>query len=120
MKKLLEAVLGRILELKYDLIEADLNEWTHCGDIIESLGLNPIDCELNVPSYFREENEDFIRKQKLLRTCEINVGLSDKIEETRVSMTEEQAILSIQTHERARQGKFCIYMFIILKTTVKM
>ncbi|KAK9877838.1 hypothetical protein WA026_020070 [Henosepilachna vigintioctopunctata] len=39
MKKLLEATLGRILELKYDLVEADINDWTHCGDEMESLRL---------------------------------------------------------------------------------
>lgn len=104
IKKLLEAVLGRILELKYDLVEADLNEWTHCGDVIESLGLNPIDCELNIPNYFRDENEEFVRKHKLLKKCEIDSGLTEKLEDKKVPMTEEQAILCVQTHERARQG----------------
>nr|CAI5827474.1 unnamed protein product [Callosobruchus analis] len=55
VKKLLEASLGRILELKTDLVEADLNEWTHCGDIMEKLNLTPLDVELEVPTCFRQE-----------------------------------------------------------------
>lgn len=55
VKKLLEAALGRILELKMDLVEADLNEWTHCGDVMEKLSLTPFDVEIQVPTCFRKD-----------------------------------------------------------------
>ncbi|CAH1958947.1 unnamed protein product [Acanthoscelides obtectus] len=57
VKKLLEASLGRILELKTDLVEADLNEWTHIGDVMEKLNLTPLDVELEVPTCFRRESK---------------------------------------------------------------
>ncbi|KAL3275302.1 hypothetical protein HHI36_020069 [Cryptolaemus montrouzieri] len=105
IKKLLEATLGRILELKYDLVEADINDWTHCGDVMETLGLNPFQTELNISNHFRYERKDFLYRKKFLHDCILKLGFLDKDEESSAPMSEEQAILLVQTHERARQGK---------------
>ncbi|XP_030757322.1 IQ and AAA domain-containing protein 1-like [Sitophilus oryzae] len=105
LRKLLEATLGRILELKADLVEADLNEWTHCGDVFEKLNLTPLASELQVPTCFRLEREDDIAyKKRLIEDVLNKLGFADK-EEEKPPMTEQQAILIIQTHERARQGR---------------
>lgn len=64
VQKLLEASLGRILELKADLVEADLNEFTHCGDVIEKLKITPNQRELTVPTCFRRERQDEIDYHK--------------------------------------------------------
>lgn len=105
IRKLLEATLGRILELKSDLVEADLNEWTHCGDVMEKLNLTPFDTELTVPSCFRKERKDELEYRKhVIDSVLAKLGYIDKTEE-KVPMTEQQAILIIQSHERARQGR---------------
>ncbi|XP_076272045.1 dynein regulatory complex protein 11 isoform X2 [Rhynchophorus ferrugineus] len=105
LRKLLEATLGRILELKADLVEADLNDWTHCGDILEKLNLTPYDAELQVPTCFRLEREDDIAyKKRIIEEVLDKLGFTEKVEE-KVPMSEQQAILIIQTHERARQGR---------------
>lgn len=62
--KLLEATLGRILELKSDLVEADLNEFTYCGDIFESLKVTPLETELIVPACFRNNRNEEIKQRK--------------------------------------------------------
>ncbi|XP_044269643.1 dynein regulatory complex protein 11 [Tribolium madens] len=105
IRKLLEATLGRILELKYDLVEADLSEWTHCGDVLEQLKLTPEQSELKVPSCFRNERRKELQYQKnLIESVLGKLGFLDKLE-TKPPMTEQQAILIIQVHERARQGR---------------
>nr|XP_023012366.1 IQ and AAA domain-containing protein 1 [Leptinotarsa decemlineata] len=105
IKKLLEAALGRLLELKSDLVEADLNEYTHCGDVIEMLNLTPLDAELLTPSCFRKERRvDLEYKKRLIDSVLAKLGFIDK-ETEKTPMTEQQAILIIQTHERARQGR---------------
>ncbi|CAH0546409.1 unnamed protein product [Brassicogethes aeneus] len=105
IRKLLEATIGRILELKEDLVEADINEYTHVGDVIDSLNITPLDTELKVPTCFRKENaDDLTYKKNLIESILSRFGYLDKVEE-KVPMTEQQAILIIQTHERARQGR---------------
>lgn len=60
----MEATLGRILELKCDLVEADLNEFTYCGDVLESLNLTPLETELIVPVCFRNNRKEEIKQRK--------------------------------------------------------
>lgn len=103
--KLVEATLGRILELKTDLVEADLNEYTHCGDIIEKLKITPIDTELEIPSCFRKQRkEELAYRKNIIEGVLSRLGFIDK-EKRKMPMKEHEAILIIQTHERARQGR---------------
>ncbi|KAK4877607.1 hypothetical protein RN001_010113 [Aquatica leii] len=105
IRKLLVATLGRILELKSDLVEADLCEWTHCGDIIETLRLTPLHCELQVPTCFKNEIKEQLEYQKQLIDNVLNkLGFLEKIEK-KAPLTEQKAIFIIQIHERARQGR---------------
>lgn len=103
--KLLEASLGRILELKADLVEADLNEYTHFGDIIDKLKITPMDAELEIPSCFRKyRQEELEYRNKIIEGVLSRLGYINK-ERKKVPMKEHEAILIIQTHERARQGR---------------
>lgn len=105
IRKLLEATLGRILELKNDLVEADLCDWTHCGEAIEELNLTPHQTELKIPTCFRYERQVEIDYRKnVIETVLGKLGFLEKIEK-KTPMSEHQAILVIQTHERARQGR---------------
>ncbi|XP_022904118.2 dynein regulatory complex protein 11 [Onthophagus taurus] len=105
IRKLLEATLGRIIELKWDLIEADLNEWSHVGDVISELNVTPYQSELKIPKCFTDERREEIEyKEKFIEDVLEKYGFSEKVEEKK-PMSEQQAILIIQTHERARQGR---------------
>ncbi|GJQ84215.1 hypothetical protein Trydic_g2885 [Trypoxylus dichotomus] len=105
IRKLLEAVLGRILELKTDLVEADLNEWSHVGDVIGDINATPLQCEIQVPTCFlNERRKELTYKKRLIDNVLDKLGFLEKVEE-RIPLTEQQAILIIQSHERARQGR---------------
>lgn len=103
IRKLLEATLGRILELKMDLVEADLNEYTHCGDVFDQLNVTPMQAELQIPACFRNERKtDIEYKTNVINSVLSKLGYLEKKLE-RKPLTEQQAILIIQSHERARQ-----------------
>ncbi|XP_017777581.1 PREDICTED: IQ and AAA domain-containing protein 1 [Nicrophorus vespilloides] len=105
ISKLLTATLGRICELKSDLVEADLNEYTHCGDVLDSLKLTPRDVDLIIPNYFRlERKEELDYRKGIIDSVLEKLGLLHKIE-VKTPLSEQQAILLLQTHERARQGR---------------
>lgn len=96
IRKLLEATLGRILELKSDLVEADLCEWTHCGDVLNRLGLTPYDVELKIPPSFRNERkEELDYRRWVIDNVLGKLGFLER-KEDRPKMTEQQAILIIQ------------------------
>ena len=79
-RKILEAVLGRILELKIDLVEADLMEWTHCGDTLKELNVTPAQVELRVPNCFRDERRaDIEYKKKIMENVLAKLGFLDKV-----------------------------------------
>ncbi|KAI4472136.1 hypothetical protein MML48_1g01831 [Holotrichia oblita] len=105
VRKLLEAVLGRVLELKTDLVEADLNEWSHIGDVMSELNVTPLQCEIQVPRCFiNERKKELNYKKNLIDNVLDKLGFLEKVEK-KVPLTEQQAILIVQTHERARQGR---------------
>lgn len=82
--------------MKTDLVEADLCEWTHCGDVLEHLGLTPYDVELKVPSCFRRERRGELEyKRRVIDGVLGKLGFLDRKEE-KPKMTEQQAILIIQ------------------------
>lgn len=80
IRKLLEAVLGRILELKTDLVEADLNEWSHLGEIIGELNVTPLQCEIQVPRCFiNERRKELAYKKKVIDTVLDKLGFLEKV-----------------------------------------
>lgn len=98
IRKLLEATLGRILELKSDLVEADLCDWTHCGDALEALRLTPLQTELKVPACFRGERQDELSyREGVVEDVLGKLGFLEKKEE-RPRMSEQQAILIVQVN----------------------
>lgn len=104
-RRLLELVVGRVLELKTDLVESDLCEYTYCGDTMDSLNLTPEESELKVPKCFKyERREELSTRQQFMDEVLEKLGFLDQPTETK-KMTDVEAILLIQGHERARQGR---------------
>lgn len=105
IRKLLDATLGRVIELKHDLVSIDMMEFSYNDDVVRDLKLVPQDLELKIPRYFLRENQDDINyKRKFIDDILIKIGWLDE-EVVEEKMTELEAIHIIQMHERARQGR---------------
>uniref|UniRef100_A0A1B0CRU6 Putative aaa+-type atpase n=1 Tax=Lutzomyia longipalpis TaxID=7200 RepID=A0A1B0CRU6_LUTLO len=105
VRKILDSCLGRVVELKGDLVNIDIMEFSYNDEVIERLGLTPLDIEIKVPRYFRREREKELaaRRETMDEILKKMGFLDEQIEEEK--MTELEAIRVIQMHERARQGR---------------
>ncbi|XP_023246721.1 IQ and AAA domain-containing protein 1 [Copidosoma floridanum] len=105
IRRLLDACLGRVLELKHELVELDYSEHNYCHDALLRYRLTPDEVELRVPRYFRRERQKEIEARK--RFAEETLRSIGKLEEKSESrrMSELEAVRLIQAHERARQGR---------------
>lgn len=103
VRKLLDSCIGRVLELKHELVNLDLSEFSYYDDALIKLNLLPMEVEIKVPNYYRREREEEVKKRK--RTMDNilkKLGFYEE-EATEEEMTEDEAIRLIQIHERARQ-----------------
>ncbi|XP_033620347.1 IQ and AAA domain-containing protein 1-like [Fukomys damarensis] len=103
LRRLLDGVAGRVLELKDELVRVDLCE-THCLDhVLQDLGLTPADLEVPIPKYFQLEQSSTVKEwqQKL---AEI-LSRTAVIQESPPGMPRTEAIILVQNAERARQGR---------------
>lgn len=105
LRKLLDSALGRVIELKHDLVNIDMMEFSYNDRVMDELRLTSNDIELKIPRYFRRENEKDIQdKKKFIDNVLIKLGWLEE-ETVEEKMTELQAICVVQMHERARQGR---------------
>ncbi|XP_055386862.1 dynein regulatory complex protein 11 [Condylostylus longicornis] len=105
IRKLLDACLGRIIEIKHDLVNLDMMEFSYNDKVMEKLKLTPMDVELRVPRYFKREREKEIQERKKTMNEILNkLGWLDD-SSAKERLNELQAIKIIQVHERARQGR---------------
>lgn len=105
IRNLLDATLGRIIELKHDLVSIDLMEFSYNDAIIDSLKLTPVDTELRIPRYFQRERRSEIEgRNKTMHDILVKLGWLEE-NPVKEQMTEIEAIRLIQMHERARQGR---------------
>lgn len=105
VKKLLDACLGRVCELKQDLVKVEMVEFSYNEEIMTKLKLTPLETETHIPKYFlREREQELALRTKTMDEILKRVGIMD--EEVIVErLTELEAIRIIQMHERARQGR---------------
>ncbi|XP_026465095.1 IQ and AAA domain-containing protein 1-like [Ctenocephalides felis] len=105
LRRLLDATLGRVIELKHDLVNADISETGHVDDRLSRMNATPQDAESNIPRYVRRDRAKQIAEQKnTMDQILKGLGYIDGDEDL-PPMTELEAIRIIQTHERARQGR---------------
>ncbi|KAJ2953495.1 hypothetical protein O0L34_g1093 [Tuta absoluta] len=106
VKRLLEAVLGRLIEIKHDLVEVHLSDYTFDDDeALTKLQVTPYEAEPVIPQYFTREREDEIQQRRqFIEDILRKLGYEPPKRQPLI-LTEQQAILIIQTHERARQGR---------------
>ncbi|XP_011142769.1 dynein regulatory complex protein 11 [Harpegnathos saltator] len=105
LKKSLNASLGRVLELKHELVNIDLAEHNYYDDVLIERGVTPQEAEIRVPRYFRHERiAEIEERRRFMEDTLRNLGaLRDTVMPEKI--TQSQAIRLIQAHERARQGR---------------
>ncbi|NXP38786.1 DRC11 protein, partial [Leiothrix lutea] len=100
----LDGVIGRLLEIKREMVALDKSECHHMDGILMELKRVPEDIEIPIPEYFIKENLRILQeREEYLDEILLNAGLL-KQEPVR-AMTLEEGIKVIQVAERARQGR---------------
>lgn len=96
LKRSLNASLGRMLELKHDLVGIDLSECNYHDDVLLECGVTPQEAEIQVPRYLRRERaEEIAERRKFIEDTLRNSGaLHEAVVPKKI--TESQAIRLIQ------------------------
>ncbi|XP_036616441.1 IQ and AAA domain-containing protein 1-like [Trichosurus vulpecula] len=105
VRRLLDGVAGRILELKEELVQVDLSEY-HCLDhVLQDLKLTPADLEVPIPKYFMLEQRKVLQdREEMMAEILEKIGRKDAKADG-VILRQSDAIMLIQRAERARQGR---------------
>uniref|UniRef100_A0A8C0W734 ATPase AAA-type core domain-containing protein n=1 Tax=Castor canadensis TaxID=51338 RepID=A0A8C0W734_CASCN len=101
LQRLLNGVVGRVLELKDELVRVDLCE-THCLDrVLQDLKMTPANLEVPIPKYFQLEQSSAVKEREVM-LAEILSRLEPVSSQ---EMPRTEAIILVQSAERARQGR---------------
>ncbi|XP_035187622.1 dynein regulatory complex protein 11 isoform X2 [Oxyura jamaicensis] len=104
IRQVLDGVIGRILEMKKEMVALENSEFHYIDNILEDLKLLPEDIEIPIPRYFIKENLEVLQqREKMLDEILCNAGL--QTQKPVKAMTFEEAVKMIQVAERARQGR---------------
>uniref|UniRef100_A0A8C0NVB6 IQ motif containing with AAA domain 1 n=2 Tax=Canis lupus familiaris TaxID=9615 RepID=A0A8C0NVB6_CANLF len=107
IRKILDGVMGRVLELKNEMVELELTEFHYFDDILQDLKLAPQQLDIPIPKYFLKEKLEVIKgREKILAQILTSTGLDIPKKKYSVkSIPLEEAVKLIQISERARQGR---------------
>uniref|UniRef100_A0A8C7PUX1 Zgc:153738 n=1 Tax=Oncorhynchus mykiss TaxID=8022 RepID=A0A8C7PUX1_ONCMY len=101
IREVLDGVMGRVLELKNEMVEKEFSEYHYMDDVIQDLKLTPEDIEIPIPRYFLSERSKVLQERRNMLSNILNL-----IEPVGVrALNLEEAIKIIQVSERARQGR---------------
>lgn len=96
IKRLLDATLGRVLELKHELVDVDLSEYSYYDDALIECGVTPQEAEIRVPSYYRcDRIAEIEGRRTFIEDTLRNLGALHEIV-VPGKITESQAIRLIQ------------------------
>ncbi|XP_053481922.1 dynein regulatory complex protein 11 isoform X2 [Ictalurus furcatus] len=107
IRVVLDGVMGRVIELKNEMVEKEYSEYHYMDDIIQDLKLTPEDLEIPIPKYFiTERRKELQERAAVLSSLLDRNGSVEKAQPTEVRvLSQEEAIRIIQVSERARQGR---------------
>uniref|UniRef100_A0AAY4BCR0 ATPase AAA-type core domain-containing protein n=1 Tax=Denticeps clupeoides TaxID=299321 RepID=A0AAY4BCR0_9TELE len=104
IRGILDGVMGRVLELKNEMVEKEFSEYHYMDDVIQDLKLTPADIEIPIPRYFANERGNILSERNMAIYSAIG-----KVERNKApgpqALKLEEAIKIIQVSERARQGR---------------
>uniref|UniRef100_A0AAY4E4H4 ATPase AAA-type core domain-containing protein n=1 Tax=Denticeps clupeoides TaxID=299321 RepID=A0AAY4E4H4_9TELE len=100
VRHVLEGVMGRLLELKSEMVELEHSDFHYFDDMLQDLKMTPVP----IPRYFVREQMHVLKdREKLLGHVLAQGGHIDQ-EKVR-GMPLEEAVQLLQVSERARQGR---------------
>ncbi|XP_077128464.1 dynein regulatory complex protein 11 isoform X1 [Ranitomeya variabilis] len=107
IRLVLDGVMGRILELKDELVELEISEFQYYDDILQDLKLGPESLEIPIPKYFIKEKMKVLkdRERILSQILERNGAKDTEVVKPLKPMSLDEAVRAIQVSERARQGR---------------
>ncbi|XP_031414007.1 dynein regulatory complex protein 11 [Clupea harengus] len=110
VRAVMEGVMGRLLELKNEMVELEFSEFHYFDDMLQDLKMTPADLEVPIPRYFvREKMRVLKERERMLAHILAKGGHIEQQEPVchaaaqRVSV--EEAVQLLQVSERARQGR---------------
>lgn len=104
--QVLEGVMGRLVELKNEMVELEYSEFHYFDDILQDFKMTPEDLEVPIPHYFVRERMRALReREKMLAHIMTSEGHQEHKAVTVQSMSMERAVWLLQVSERARQGR---------------
>ncbi|KAG7488774.1 hypothetical protein MATL_G00038550 [Megalops atlanticus] len=107
IRDVLDGVMGRVLELKNEMVEKEFSEYHYMDDVIQDLKLTPADIEIPIPRYFLSERSRVLQERgKILSQILKVMGVVERPKPLGVHpLSFEEAVKLIQVSERARQGR---------------
>ncbi|XP_039182165.1 dynein regulatory complex protein 11 isoform X7 [Crotalus tigris] len=107
IRQVLDGVMGRILELKNEMVELEYSEYHYFDDILQDLKLSPDNIEIPIPRYFIKEKIKVLKeRERILAQIMLDAGMyEDEPKKPVKVMLLEEAVRVIQIAERARQGR---------------
>ncbi|KAJ6665373.1 hypothetical protein lerEdw1_004422 [Lerista edwardsae] len=107
IRQMLDGVMGRILELKNEMVELELSEFHYFDDILQDLKLAPENIDIPIPGYFIKERLKVLKeRERILAQILFDAGMYDDEPKLFIKpMPLEEAVRVIQIAERARQGR---------------
>nr|XP_046247355.1 dynein regulatory complex protein 11 isoform X2 [Scatophagus argus] len=107
IRSILDGVMGRVLELKNEMVEKEFSEYHYVDDVLHDLKLTPADLEIPIPRYFIGECSKELQDRKTMLTNILKIVEATESPELLMAkhMSQEEAIKIIQVAERARQGR---------------
>ncbi|XP_042638151.1 IQ and AAA domain-containing protein 1-like [Orycteropus afer afer] len=105
LRRLLDGVAGRVLELQDELVRTDLSECRCLDHVLQELKLTPADLEVPIPKYFLLEQASILKDRGLM-LAEI-LSKMEPVPSVEIFPGKHwtEAIILLQRAERARQGR---------------
>lgn len=110
IRQMSEACIGRILELKHELVDLECSDFQFFVPMLLRLKLFPKDMEVKIPEYYRDRTD---AENECREIVEKYLKIQSKQDEGKIIVTENKKkvklatayIQIIQSHERARQER---------------
>ncbi|XP_077664914.1 IQ and AAA domain-containing protein 1-like [Eretmochelys imbricata] len=106
LEHMLDGVMGRVLELKNEMVETELSEYHYMDDVLQDLKLTPADMEVPIPKYFVNQRAKALKeRQQVLSEILARVEPGMPCGPSRPAMLRDEAVQLVQMAERMRQGR---------------
>ncbi|XP_026117912.1 dynein regulatory complex protein 11 isoform X1 [Carassius auratus] len=104
--QVLEGVMGRLVELKNEMVELEYSEFHYFDDILQDFKMTPEDLEVPIPRYFVREKIRALKEREKMLAHILAKGGHQKPKTVPVQfLSVERAVWLLQVSERARQGR---------------